>query len=146
MVWSQKWLKLFVQNRSRLLVRRWRSGHSFFCLCDSAVRCLDSEIQANVDYCYVRRRAECTSLSPGLKHPSLRSDSCLAAKRRAFTCFFFFNKASEPNMMSCCSVCTCVLSHDPYQVATNDARWVRCSPCSLGRARVDRQPAVVWLR
>ena len=41
------------------------------------------KIQANVDYCYVRRRAECTSLGPGLKHPSLRSDSSLAARRRA---------------------------------------------------------------
>ena len=30
------------------------------------------KIQANVDYCYVWRRAECTSLGPGLKHPSLR--------------------------------------------------------------------------
>ena len=28
--------------------------------------------QANVDYRYVWRRAECTSLDPGLKHPSLR--------------------------------------------------------------------------
>ena len=33
------------------------------------------KIQPNVDYCYVRRRAECTSLGPGLEHPSLRSDS-----------------------------------------------------------------------
>ena len=30
------------------------------------------KIQANVDYCYVRRRAECTSLRPELKHLSLR--------------------------------------------------------------------------
>ena len=29
------------------------------------------KIQDNVDYCYVRRRAECTSLGPGLTHPSL---------------------------------------------------------------------------
>ena len=41
------------------------------------------KIQANVDYCYVRRRAECTSIGPGLEHPSLQSDSSLAAKRRA---------------------------------------------------------------
>ena len=42
------------------------------------------KIQANVDYyCYVRRRAERISLCPGLEHPSLRSDSSLAAKRRA---------------------------------------------------------------
>ena len=39
--------------------------------------------QANVDYYYVRRRAECTSLGPGLKHSSLRSYSSLAAERLA---------------------------------------------------------------
>ena len=53
------------------------SGHSFFCSCDSAVRFLDSKIQANVDYCYVRLRAECT-----LSQPTL-TDSSLAAKGRA---------------------------------------------------------------
>ena len=41
------------------------------------------KIEAKVNYCYVRRRAECTSLGPGLEHPSLCSDSSLAAKRRA---------------------------------------------------------------
>ena len=68
------------------------------------------KIQASVDYrCYVRRRAECTSLGPGLKHPSLRSDSSLAAKRRAevLHVVFLFNKSSEPNT-SCCSVFTLV--------------------------------------
>ena len=89
------------------------------------------KIQANVDYCYVRRRTECTSLGPGLKHPNLRSDSSLAAKTRAeaLHVVFFFNKASEPSTMSCCSVCT--LSYDTY-VAKKDARWVRCSHSSLG--------------
>ena len=49
------------------------------------------KLQENVDYCYVRRRAECTSLGPGLEHLSLSSDSSLAAKRRAdalHVCFF----------------------------------------------------------
>ena len=58
------------------------------------------KIQANVEYCcYVRRRAECTSLGPGLKHPNLRSDASLAAKSRAeaLHVVFFFNKASEPS-------------------------------------------------
>ena len=57
------------------------------------------KIQANVGYCYVRRRAECTSLGPGFEHPSLRSDSSLAAKRRgeALHVVFFFNKASQPS-------------------------------------------------
>ena len=40
-------------------------------------------MQANVDYSYVRRRAEWTSLGLRLEHPSIRSDSSLAANRRA---------------------------------------------------------------
>ena len=53
--------------------------------------------QANVDY-YVRRRAERTSLCPGLEYPSLRSDSSLAAKRRAEALHVvFFKTASEPS-------------------------------------------------
>ena len=69
------------------------------------------KIQANVDYCYVRRRAECTSLGPRLEHPSLRSDSSLAAKRRAdaLHVVFLFNKASEPSTRA---TALCVLSHD----------------------------------
>ena len=46
------------------------------------------KIQANVDYCYVRRRAECTSLGPGLKRPSLRSLTLVWPRRdvpRRFT-------------------------------------------------------------
>ena len=56
------------------------------------------KIQANVDYCYVRRRAERTSLGPGLEHPSLRSDSSLAAKRRAeaLDVVFFSTKHANP--------------------------------------------------
>ena len=56
-------------------------------------------IQANVDYCCVRRRAECTSLDPGLKRPSLRSHSSLAAKRRALGALhvvFFSTKHPSP--------------------------------------------------
>ena len=50
------------------------------------------KIQANVDYCYVRRRAECTSLGPELKHPSLRSLTLVWPRRdvpRRFTWYFF---------------------------------------------------------
>ena len=52
-----------------------------------------------LDYCYVRRRAEYTSLGPGLESLSLRSDYSLAAKRRAdaHRVVFFFNKATEPS-------------------------------------------------
>ena len=72
------------------------------------------KIQANVDYCYVRRRAECTSLGPGLEHLSLRSDSSLAAKRRAdaFHVVFFFNKVSEPSTGAAAAAALFVLSHD----------------------------------
>ena len=66
------------------------------------------KIQANVDYCYVRRRAECTSRGPGLKQPSLRSDSSLAAKRRAeaLHVLFFFQQSIRAQHEICCSVCT----------------------------------------
>ena len=71
------------------------------------------KIQANVDYCYVRRRTERTSLGPGLEHLSLRSGSSLAAKGRAeaLQVVFFFNKASEPSTRA---AALCVLSHDTY--------------------------------
>ena len=70
------------------------------------------KLQANVDYCYVRRRAECTSLDPGLEHLSLRSDSSLAAKRRAdaLHVVLFFNKASKPSTGAAAALC--LLSHD----------------------------------
>ena len=109
-------------------MRRWCSGHSFFARVIQQLGFWTQKNQANVDYCgYVRRRAECTSLGPGLKHPSLRSDSSLAAKSRAdaLHVVFFSNKASTPG--TGCSVCTLVCCVD-----TTDGRWVRFSPCSLG--------------
>ena len=42
---------LFARN----LMRRYCSGHLYVCSCDSAARFLDSETQANIDYCYVWR-------------------------------------------------------------------------------------------
>ena len=92
-------------------MRRWCSGHFFFAC---VIRQLGfwTQKQANVDYCYVRRRAECTSLGPGLELLSLRSDSSLAAKRRAdaLHVVFFFNKASEPSTGAAAALC--VLSRD----------------------------------
>ena len=86
---------------------------SFFFLLLRVIQQLDfwtQKVQANVDYCDVRRRTECTSLGPGLEHSSLRSDSSLAAKRRADARgVFFFNKASE---LSTRAAALCVLSHD----------------------------------
>ena len=66
------------------------------------------KFQAIVDYCYVRHRAECTSLGPRLEHPSLRSDSSLAAKRRAeaLHVVFFSNESIRAQHESCCSVFT----------------------------------------
>ena len=71
----------------------------------------NQKVQANVVYCYVRRRAEYTSLVPGLEHLSLRADSSLAAKSRADALHvLFFNKASEPSTGAAAALC--VLSHD----------------------------------
>ena len=84
-------------------------GFLFFARVIQQLGVWTQKVQANVDYCYVRRRAERTSLGPGLEHPSLRLDSSLAAKRRAeaLHVVFFFNKASEPSAReSCCFLCT----------------------------------------
>ena len=64
------------------------------------------KIQANVDDCYVRRRAERTSLGPGLEHPSLRSGSSQAAKRRAEALHVFFFSTKYPSSARAAAVCT----------------------------------------
>ena len=90
-------------------------GSFVFCSCDSAVRFSDSENSTNVDSCYVRRRAECTSLGPGLQHPSLRSDSSLDTKRRAeaLHVVFYFNKACEPSTRAAALCVICLLYTSP---------------------------------
>ena len=71
------------------------------------------KLQINVDYCYVRRRAKYTSLGPGLESLSLRSDSSLAANRRAdaLHVVLFFNKPSEPST-GAVAAALCVHLHD----------------------------------
>ena len=58
-------------------------GFLFFARVIQQLGVWTQKVQASVDYCYVRRRAERTSLGPGLEHSSLRSDSSVAARRRA---------------------------------------------------------------
>ena len=73
------------------------------------------KIQANVDYyCYVRRRAESTSLVPGLEHPSLCSDSSLAAKRRAeaLHVVFFSEHPSPARELLLCAYSRMIRSHE----------------------------------
>ena len=110
-----------MENRNRLIVRRWCSGHSFFCRVIQQLGFLTRKFKPTPS-------ALCSALD--FKYPSLRSDSGLAAKRRAeaLHVVFLFYKASEPSTRA---AALCVLSHDTY-VATKDERWVRCSPCSLG--------------
>ena len=81
----------------------------FFARVIQQLRFWAQKTQPNVDYCYVRRRAERTSLGPGLEHPSLCSDSSLAAKRRAEALHVvFFQQSIRAQHESCCSVCTLV--------------------------------------
>ena len=63
------------------------------------------KIQASVDYCYVPRRVECTSLGPGLKHPILRSTLVWPRRDvpRRFT-WYFFQRSIRTQHVSCCSV------------------------------------------
>ena len=70
-----------------------------------------------------------------IKHPSLRSDSSLAAKRRAEALHvFFFQRSVYSPMIGI--------------VATKCARWVRRFPCSLGpsprRPTASFNLAAVW--
>ena len=90
---------------------------------DSALRFLGSENSSQ------RRHAERTSLGPGLEHPSLRSGSSLAAKRRAEAPHVVFFSTKHPSPAR--ELLLCVYSR-MIRIATKDARWVRCSPCSLG--------------
>ena len=77
------------------------------------------KIQANVDYCYVRRRAERASLGPGLEHPSLRSDSSLAAKRGAEALHVMLFSTKHPSPAR--ELLLCVYSR-MIHIATRDAR------------------------
>ena len=88
-----------ISKQASFLLRRWCWVIRFFACMIQQLGLWTQKIQANVDCCYVRRRAECTSLGPGLKHPSLRSDPSLAPRRRAEALHVVFccNKASEPS-------------------------------------------------
>ena len=71
----------------------------FVCSSDSAVRFRNQKIQADVDYCCVWRRAECTSLGPGLEHPSLYAQTLVWPRRDVptrFTWYFFLTKHPSP--------------------------------------------------
>ena len=104
-------------------------GSRFFARVIQQLRFWAQQIQANVDYCYVRRRAERTSLGPGLEHPRLRSVSTLAAKRRAEAQHVVFFPSKHPGQAR--ELLLCVYSR-MIRISTKEARWVRCSPCFLG--------------
>ena len=90
-------------------------------------------IQANVNYCFVRRRAECTSLGLGLKHPSLRSDSSLAAKRRAeaLHVVFFSTKHPSPSLeLLLCLFSPMIRSHERRALGALLSSSPRSEPAS----------------
>ena len=118
-------------------MRRSCSSHYFFARVIQQLVFWTQKVEANVDYCYVRRRAERTSLGPGIEHPSLRSDSSLAAKRRAEALHVVFFSTKDPSPAR--ALLLCVYSR-MIRIATKDARRVRCSPCSLGPS--PRRPTV----
>ena len=112
-----------------LPVRRWCSGQSHFCSCDSAVRFLDSENSSQhrpLLLCPAPRRVHFARPWTLASKPTLRLWSGCEEPCRGASRGIFFNKASEPRT-SCCSVYSRMIrSHE------KDARWVRCSPCCLG--------------
>ena len=79
-----------------------------------------------------KRRAEFTSLGPGLKHPGLRwltpvwSRRDVPTRRRAAHRIFSTKHPNPARWLDTAAVCTL------WYVATKDARWVRCSSWSLG--------------
>ena len=100
------------------------------------------KIQASVDYCYVPRRVECTSLGPGLKHPILRSDSSLAAKRRAealHVVFFSTKHRSPAREQLLCVYSRMIRSHE------RRASGALLSLFSYVRARVDQQLSLIHI-
>ena len=119
-----------VQNRNRRLVRRGCSGHSFFCL---QLGFWTQKMQANVGYCYVRRRAERTSLGRELEHLSLRSDSSLAAKRRAealHVVFFSTKHPSPARQLLLCAYSRMIRSHKRRALGALLSLFSRSEPAS----------------
>ena len=89
------------------------------------------EIQANLDYCYARRRAECTPLGPGLEHPSLRSDASLAAMRRAEALHVVFFSTKHPSPARELLLCVCsrmIRSHQRRELGALLSLFSRSEP------------------
>ena len=118
-----------MKNRRRLLVPRWCSGHLFFCSCDSAVRFLDSQNpgQRRLPLSPAPRRVHFARPRTQASKPTL-TDSTLAAERRAealhVVVFQPGIRAQHDELLLCV--------YSRLNVATKDARWVRCFSCSLG--------------
>ena len=90
-------------------------GSFFFCSCDSVLRFLDSETSSKRRLLLRPAPRRVHFARPGLEHLSLRSDSSLAAKRRAdaLHVVFFSTKQSEPSTGAAAAT-LCILSHDTY--------------------------------
>ena len=147
--WSGRKNKTLSCKRNRLLVRRSCSGHSFFARVIQQLGFWTQKIQANVDYCYVWRRAERTSLGSGLEHPSLRSDSSLAAKRRAeafHVDFFQQSVRAQHDELLLCVYSRMIRSHERRALGAL-LLFSRSEPASCSLATVRRGDCVraSWL-
>ena len=94
---------------------------------------LTQNVQANVDYCYVRRRGERTSLGPGLEHPIIRSDSSLAANRRAeaiHVVFFSTKHPSPARELLRCVYSRMIRSHERRALGALLSLFSRSEPAS----------------
>ena len=111
-------------------MRRCCSGHSYLCSCSSTVRFLDSESLSKRRLLLrpaPRRvhfaRAWTRASKPTLRLSSGREETCRGASRGTF----FSTKHPSPAR----ELLLCVYSR-MTRIATKDARWALCSPCSLG--------------
>ena len=93
------------------------------------------KIQANVDHCYVRRRAECTSLGPGLEHPSLYAQTLVWPRRDVptrFTWYFFLTKHPSPaRELQLCVYSRMTHSHERRALGALLSLFSRSEPASI---------------
>ena len=119
-----------MQNRNSLFVRRWCSGHSFCCSCDSAVRFLDSENPS--------QRRLLLRPAPRRVHfarPWTRASkhSSLAAKRRAdalHVVFFSTKHPSPARELLLCVYSRMIRSHERRALGALLSFFSRSEPAS----------------
>ena len=102
------------------------------------------KIRANVDYCYVRRRADCTTVGPGLEHSQAYAQTLVWPRRvvpRRFTWYFVSTKHPSPaRELLLCVYSRMIRSHERRALGALLSLFSRSEPastdsCSLAAVR-----------